>query len=354
LSRRMKFEIGLLVLLSAVVLLGVLLRRPPPPRHPVLSWEGAAQEIRQAPRQGGLAATFFHVSDLHAGSEACELHTGIRSLDRCVPISRWHHRLIDRLVTLAGTPFPAEAGEMLVQSPAALIVTGDLTQEGRPAQWGEYLRVFGAGGGLPFAVWDIPGNHDLRNPIFTRLQFLMRQGGSRYFRDVGDLRLIALGEAPDQDDLVWLREVLARTGRDRPVIICLHLPFEGPYSDNWFTRDTFTESLGRLLEGFQIIAILHGHYHESGFYRWKGFDVYNIGSVKHHHRDFGVIHVTDTHFTYAAWNLELDSWWWFHHKPINGQPGREILKVLKKGPWVPYPQAPVSPKAAKTYIFHTK
>ncbi len=340
LSLRLKLEIGLLIGLGAAVLWGLFGRPEAPRRHPIVSWEGHAREIRQQPRRGGLDVTFFHVSDLHAGSEACENYTGFASLDRCVPIERWHRRLIDRMVSLAGTPFPVEAGGLPVQPPEALIVTGDVTQEGQEAQWDAYLKLFGPAGGLPFAVWDLPGNHDLRNPAFSRLMFILRQGGSRYFRDVGDLRLIALGEAPDQDDLVWLRGVLARTGRERPIILSLHLPFEGPYSDNWFTRDTFTESLGRLLEGFQILAILHGHFHESGYYRWKGFDVYNIGSVKHHHRDFGVLHVTDTHLTYAAWNLEQKAWWWIHRKPIHGGAGPEVLKILQGDPWVPYPQAP--------------
>lgn len=338
-SPRLKLEIGLLVGLGAVVLWGLFGHPAAPRRHPLVTWEGHAREIRPNPRRGGLDVTFFHVSDLHAGSEACENYTGFASLDRCVPIELWHHRLIDRMITLAGTPFPGEAEGSPVQAPEALVVTGDVTQDGKEAEWHAYLEFFGPTAGLPFAVWDIPGNHDLRNPAFTRLQFLFRQGGSRYFRDVGDLRLIAIGEAPDQNDLVWLREVLARTGRERPVILSLHLPLEGPYSDNWFTRDTYTESLGRLLEGFQIIAILHGHFHESGFYRWKGIDVYNIGSVKHHHRDVGVLHVNDTHFTYAAWNLELKTWWRIHRKPINGHPGPEVLKVLQGAPWVPYATA---------------
>ncbi|MBU1245223.1 metallophosphoesterase [Myxococcota bacterium] len=349
LSLRLKLELALLIGLVAAVLGGLWLRPAPPRRHPVLSWEGHAQEVRQVPRNGGLDVTLLHVSDLHAGAEACDNHTGFAALDRCGPIEPWHHRLIERMRSMAGTDFPEEAGGGAVQpakagggavQPAeALLVTGDVTQDGKEAEWAAYLRLFGPGSGLPFAVWDFPGNHDLRHPALTRLQFLLRQGGSRYVRDLGDLRLIALGEAPDQDDLVWLRGVLASTGRARPVIVALHLPFEGPYSYNWFTRDTFTESLGRLLEGFNIIAILHGHYHESGFYRWKGFDVYNIGSVKHHHRDFGVLHVTDTHLIYAAWNLEFNDWWWIHSKPINGHPGPETLKILRGAPWVPYPQS---------------
>ncbi len=195
---RLKLELCLLIGLGAAVLGGLLLRPAPPRRHLILSWEGHAREIRQTPRKGGLDVTLFHVSDVHAGAEACDNYTGFASLDRCRPIAFWHHRLIDRMLTLAGTRFPEEAGGGAVQPAKALIVTGDVTQDGKEAEWAAYLRLFGPG---------------------------------------------------------------------------------------------------------------------------------------------GVLQVTDTHLTYAAWNLEFNDWWWIHSEPINGHRGPETLKILRGAPWVPYPQS---------------
>jgi hypothetical protein len=71
----------------------------------------------------------------------------------------------------------------------------------------------------------------------------------------------------------------------------------------------------------------------------------NIGSIQHGARCFGVIRVTDTSFTYAAWNAEKNGWWWWHSKPINGRrgtPGAEVSGATSSEgllcrPAIPYP-----------------
>lgn len=128
-----------------------------------------------------------------------------------------------------------------------------------------------------------------------------------------------LSAGPDADGLDWLNHDLAATGCERPVILYMHYPLLGPWSKSWFGWNTpVTERFGEIVAKFNIVAILHGHFHVPGRYQWRGIDVYNIGSIQHGARCFGVIQVTDTTFTYGSWNAELKNWWWWHSKTING------------------------------------
>ena len=60
------------------------------------------------------------------------------------------------------------------------------------------------------------------------------------------------------------------------------------------------DRMAEILRTYNVIAIFHGHFHGSGWYEWKGFDVYDIGSAKHGWKDFAVVRVTDTSLTVSA------------------------------------------------------
>lgn len=336
LSKREKIGLGILIILVVNIFWFKLKGES---KQPILSWGTEKSLIQKVPRQGGVDGFFFYVSDLHFGSKAVKYSITTSGVKKeVVDITQYHEKLLAQMISIVGKKMPVEAGGMNVREPASLIITGDLTQDGYDSEWIDYLKYFGKNGKFPWTVWDLPGNHDLRNRAYTRNMMKMRQGGSLYIRDYKDLRFISLGEAPDQTDLKWLKNKLIETGTERPIIIMMHFPLHGPFAKNWFTRNTFPVSLANILKPFNIIAILHGHFHGSGYYKWNGIDVYNIGSVKHSHKDFAVFHVSDTHFTFGAWNIEMNDWWWIHRKPLNGHKDKEILKILKGEPWVPYPE----------------
>lgn len=336
-SSRIKIEMGLLIIILTFFLIGYLRTLP----KEILTWYGKTHTIKKVPRKGNLDATLLVASDIHVGSKSCNwsLKKDGKILKTCTPIRPWILKLIESMNTISDKFLPVF--NQKVPIPSGVIVCGDLTQNGYDNQWIEYTRLFGLtgkDGKLKFPVFDIPGNHDLRNRAYTLTRMNQRQGGTLYFRDFNDLRIVALGEAPSQQDLKKLMKILARTGKNRPVILFMHFPLYGPYSKTWFTADTYTESLYNIIKEFNILAILHGHFHGSGYYKWKGFDVYNIGSVKHSQKDFGVIRVTDNYFFFGAWHLETQKWWWYHVKPVNGNKTiTEKLTVLSETPWVPYP-----------------
>lgn len=117
------------------------------------------------------------------------------------------------------------------QPPSAVVLTGDLTDFGRPAEYAHLRELLSP---LKCPVFLLPGNHDdgatLRQS-FPEHSYLGESGHVQYSVAVGDLQLIALdttvpmqshGELCD-DRLSWLDAELDRV-RHRPVVIAMHHP----------------------------------------------------------------------------------------------------------------------------------
>ncbi|QKD43291.1 phosphodiesterase [Alicycliphilus denitrificans] len=121
----------------------------------------------------------------------------------------------------------------LRQKPGAVVITGDLSDFGREAEYAHLAGLLAPLGDLP--VYLLPGNHDERAQLrrsFARHAYL--QGGGEFVQysvRVGPLRLIALDTVePGQSHgtlcaqrLAWLERELAAC-RDEPVVIAMHHP----------------------------------------------------------------------------------------------------------------------------------
>jgi 3',5'-cyclic-AMP phosphodiesterase len=119
----------------------------------------------------------------------------------------------------------------LPQQPAAVVITGDLTDFGRAAEY-DHLRALLTP--LPMPVYLMPGNHDDRTQM--RLSFpdhsYMGQGKFiQYSIAIGDLQLIAIDTVDAgassgllcNERLSWLdRELQTHAGK--PVVIAMHHP----------------------------------------------------------------------------------------------------------------------------------
>jgi predicted phosphodiesterase len=318
---------------------------------PALIWQHYRKKdpvIQIVPRKGGLDVTLLAMSDLHFG--ATILGRGANDKQTWVEALPVRQAIDKQMRTITGKPYPKAIGGA-VGEPACLLIAGDLTEDGRESEWAQFASFYGLNSqsaqtdrGMP--IYECVGNHDAHRGTYVANQVAARHGGLYYSIDLGDLHVANLGVAPDQAGLTWLQHDLAATGRERPVILYMHYPMLGPFSNAWWGWNTpVTDRFAKIIAGFNIIAILHGHYHVPGCYKWNGIDVYNIGSIKHGARCFGVIHVTDRTFTFASWNAEKSGWWWWHSKPINGSssgPAEEILetsssKGLLSRPAIPYP-----------------
>ena len=122
----------------------------------------------------------------------------------------------------------------LPQAPDAVVITGDLTDFGRAAEYA-HLRTLLAP--LPMPVYLLPGNHDSREQLLASFPDhpYLASGGLdgfiQYSVPVGSLQLIALdtvvpgasegGLCPAR--LQWLEAELSRHPA-RPVVIALHHP----------------------------------------------------------------------------------------------------------------------------------
>ncbi|MET1537547.1 metallophosphoesterase, partial [Burkholderia sola] len=80
----------------------------------------------------------------------------------------------------------------LPQRPHALVITGDLTDFGRPAEYVHLRSLLAPLGELP--IYLLAGNHDDRDALraaFPEHAWLRSEGFIQYAVDIGGLRLIA-------------------------------------------------------------------------------------------------------------------------------------------------------------------
>ena len=179
----------------------------------------------------------------------------------------------------------------LPQQPDAIVLTGDLTDFGRAAEY-EHLRSLLAPLAMPLYL--MPGNHDDREQLrasFADHAYLGASGFVQFSVAVGGLQLVALdtvvpgashGSVCEQR-LQWLADTLDQH-RERPVVIAMHHP---PFQ----TLIGHMDDIG-LLQGAQALEalvaqhpnverIICGHLHRSIQVRFGGTIAMTIPSPAH-------------------------------------------------------------------------
>ncbi|HEY1854422.1 MAG TPA: metallophosphoesterase, partial [Solirubrobacterales bacterium] len=163
-----------------------------------------------------------------------------------------------------------EAVAALPDRPDAVVVSGDLTDHGEPAEY-EVVREALAALGAPLFV--LPGNHDARGRL-RRAFDLPGEGEERidYSADLGPLRLIALdstipGEVPGRLDaaaLAWLDAELALVP-EQPTLLAMHHPPLATGIPSWDEINLGAgerRALGEVVARHpQLRAIVGGHLH---------------------------------------------------------------------------------------------
>ena len=181
-----------------------------------------------------------------------------------------------------------DAVAALPNRPAAVVVSGDLTDNGEPAEY-EVVREELDALGAPLFV--LPGNHDSRGALRRAFE-LPGEGEERidYSADLGPLRLIALdstipGEVPgrlDAEALAWLDAELALAPA-QPTLLALHHPPLATGIPSWDAinvsaaeRRALGEVVGRHP---QLRAIVGGHLHATIAASLAGCPVLAVPSV---------------------------------------------------------------------------
>jgi 3',5'-cyclic AMP phosphodiesterase CpdA len=179
----------------------------------------------------------------------------------------------------------------LRQRPDAVVITGDLVDFGKPAEY-TFLRQLLAPLEIPFYL--LPGNHDER--VALREAFpdhaYLQQGGERieYVVDVGPLRLVALDTVIPRSScgelalpsLQWLDDTLALQPQQPTIIVMHHPPFTtgiGHMDDIGLANP---EALAAVVRKHgQVERVLCGHLHRSIQTRFAGTLASTCPGVSH-------------------------------------------------------------------------
>lgn len=291
---------------------------------------------------GLLAATditFFAMGDpQYGGGEADKNDWQIAALNT-FPGTLWGEWLADGSET--GFRWIGEA----VGEPLGVLIAGDLTKNGQDGRWslfgesdeiGSFVRDYGLtgeDGKLRYPVFEGYGNHDLDTledwwyfgaaPALDEVASRNEQRKemepslgfspplAHYLWEWEGVHFLHLnlypGEAPAapaQGDrsplssLSFLEGVLAdRVGDSgRPVVLIHHYGFdEFGSQERWWT-EAEREAYAEVIAGYNIVAIIHGHVHNTrkeSHYTWKGYDVYNVGTPFGEQGHFTVFRIVD-------------------------------------------------------------
>jgi len=190
-----------------------------------------------------------HVSDVHFdGSE--------RNAERS-------RRVLEHIATLR-------------QPVDVVLVTGDIADHGRAAEYEEAAKVLTA----PAPLLLCPGNHDIRGPYREVLLHQPNGDGpiNAAHRVGGAVFAMCDSSIPGRDDgllddetFAWLEGVVADAGDD-PVLICFHHPpvlLHSPFLDS--IRQRGEDRLADLIRRSpQVVGVLCGHAHTAAATTFAG------------------------------------------------------------------------------------
>ncbi len=157
-------------------------------------------------------------------------------------------------------------------APDAVVITGDLTNDGAPEQYATLAHLLAP---LPMPVYLVCGNHDRRAQLqasFAQASYLRGEGGFvQYTVDDLPVRLVVVDTTEPgregghlcRERLAWLDRALLQS--DRPTIVAQHHP---PFATGMALMDT--QSLDNPRDEEAVIArhphvqrVLCGHYHRN-------------------------------------------------------------------------------------------
>ncbi len=261
--------------------------------------------------QGRRDVTFFVVADTHIGARG---------------MAAFNKAMIQGINALPGTAYPREIGGR-VDEPRGVLMPGDLTNSGAPAEWKKFVELFGHTGTeglLRYPVYEGSGNHD-RLTLGSRAVTAgvrRRHGALNYSWDFDDVHLVCLDLYPDAAASRWLAGDLAAVGPHRPVVIFFHHVFGKtvPGHSGWGDRPK--RAFAKAVAGHNVVGVFHGHNHASMHHRWGGLDVYNVGAPRSWYPFFQVVRITNATMAVATWDWRAKLWSWRHVKKIRPPAGR--------------------------------
>lgn len=268
------------------------------------------------PRLGVAAdVTFYSFGDSHYGAAGGGM-------------TNWVYR-INRM---AGTPYPAALGGGTVAPARGILTLGDLINDGGNLalgtnQWKEWKADYGvnAEGTCIYPVFENFGNHDLHNTRFVQKDIIRRNvtrpgltavstNGLHYSWDWDGVHFVALGiyaattwvpentygSVHDPEyALSFLKWDLENNVGDsgRPVITMHHYDFLTDWWPSWQKLE-----YPRVLDGYNVVLILHGHQGSPYGYDWQGYTVSGQNGT------LNVCHITTNNQIQLAQSTGTNTW----------------------------------------------
>jgi len=187
----------------------------------------------------------------------------------------------DRIDSAAGLRAAIATINRLDTSPDAVLLTGDLVNDGTAVQYDHLLELLAD---LPMPIVPLAGNHDDRQELRARFTSVLPDGGPDdpidFVYDLGDVRIIALDTTiPGRHDgrlaaaqLAWLDDRLA-AAPEQPTIVAQHHP---PVASGieWMDDNCgFADGDGEadvIARHRQVEIVVSGHLHRSLQRRFAG------------------------------------------------------------------------------------
>ncbi|HPO16088.1 MAG TPA: PhoPQ-activated protein PqaA family protein [Candidatus Hydrogenedentes bacterium] len=262
---------------------------------------------------------------------------------------------LDTVAQWSGAPFDFEEPVSHVRG---VILAGDITNDGVDGRYRtsdeiqEFIDIYGLCGNhlLKYPIFEGYGNHDYfqynhlgyrlfeahpvvdmvsqRNPYRAGLINAAPEADGHYSWEWDNIHFVQLNLKPSdlapetsvpgacdpRSALSFLQSDLAQhvAGTHKRLVIISHYGFYSSWDFNgWWTTGE-AEAYYDVVKDYDIIAHIHGHAHQTGYYTWHGIPVFNAGSpfynVPSYNPDgrghFSVFRVTNDHL-YAAdasWN----------------------------------------------------
>ena len=162
----------------------------------------------------------------------------------------------------------------LLQPPAFVLHTGDLTHLARPEEFDTVAEVLK---GVNTKVFYVPGEHDFDgddNQLYLERFGTGTQGTGWYSFDHQGVHFVGLVNVANAksgstnglgqlgaEQLQWLARDLAGKSDSHPVVVFAHVPLWAVYEKwGWATQDA--EQALKLLKRFGSVTVLNGHIHQ--------------------------------------------------------------------------------------------
>ena len=192
-----------------------------------------------------------------------------------------------------------------VPKPGFVIVTGDMNEfGGGSGWWAEYLSYWKA---CTVPVYHGLGNHD--NTWHANLKSLRDLGlGPCYSFDKYGCHFVSLMTATLQDprpsvaedQIIWLKQDLAKVGTSTPVFVYFHHPLPGSEFASRYDYDRLLDILHR----YNTVLLMAGHSHGHVHNVVQGIDQTTGGSTFGPNAGFAVISVKDGVLREAYWKAD--------------------------------------------------